>query len=160
MTLAGTEATFESELERLTAAPPGSAGLLNVIVPVEVALLDTVVGLRLIAESAGGPAVTVNVAFLVAPPYVAERVTGVVEATADVVTVNVAEVLPTSTVTLGGTKAAAGTELVSATLAPPAGPPTVSVTVPVEGVPPTTVAGATLSAETAGTTGLTVSVVV
>ncbi len=78
--------------------------------------------------------------------------------TAAVVTVKVPETAPASIVTLAGTAAATGAELVRLTLAPPAGAATVNVTVPVEGVPPTTAVGATLNAETAGSTGLTVSV--
>ncbi len=68
MTLAGTVAAETSELERATDAPPVNAGPLRVTVAVEDPPLATVVGFTLIAESAGGPAVTVNVAVLVAPP--------------------------------------------------------------------------------------------
>jgi hypothetical protein len=66
------------------------------------------------------------------------------EVTGLVVTVNVAVVAPAATVTEAGTWAAALLE-VRLTTAPPvgAGPP--SVTVPVEGSPPTTVAGLTLT---------------
>ena len=62
------------------------------------------------------------------------------EVTAVVVTVNVAVVLPAVTVTIAGTVA----ELLlldKATAMPPLGAALVKVTVPVEGVPPATLAG-------------------
>ena len=68
-------------------------------------------------------------------------VTGVDAVTALVVTVNVALVLPAATVTLDGTAATAGLPLESDTTVPPAGAAAVSVTVPVDGLPPTTVPG-------------------
>lgn len=81
--------------------------------------------------------------------------TGVDVATGMVTTLKVALVAPAETVTLGGT-VAAGLLLESATCAPPAGAGPLSVTVPVAGTPPVTLAGLTLSAEAAG--GSTVSV--
>ena len=67
--------------------------------------------------------------------------TGVLLATGLVVTVNVAEVAPPSTVTFAGTCAAAVLPLLSVTTSPPPAVGPVSVTVPVEEVPPVTVVG-------------------
>jgi hypothetical protein len=67
-------------------------------------------------------------------------VTVLVLVTAVVATVKFAVVLPAFTVTVAGTVAAA-LLLESATTAPPAGAAVVRVTVPVEGVPPTTLGG-------------------
>src|SRR5258707_13235488 len=69
-------------------------------------------------------------------------VTAVDAATAVVVTVNVAVVLPASTVTLVGTVPAA-LFLDKATEMPPFGAALVKVTVPVEEVPPVTLVGLT-----------------
>src|SRR5437870_1092932 len=70
-------------------------------------------------------------------------VTVVDVATAVVVTVKVALVFPSGTVTLplGGREAAAGLSLERETRAPPAGAGRLSVTVPVEGVEPVTLVG-------------------
>ena len=82
--------------------------------------------------------------------------TWVAVATGEVFTVKVALLLPAGTVTLPGTVAAAGVPLCSVTTAPPAGAAPVSVTVPVEEAPPTTVAGFRLTEDSPGE--LTVSV--
>lgn len=81
------------------------------------------------------------------------------EATALVLTVNVALVAPAATVTLEATLAAP-LLLESATCAPPAGAGPLSVTVPVEDcVPPVTLVGFSASEETVGRGGgVTVSV--
>ncbi len=77
-------------------------------------------------------------------------VTVVDEATALVLTTNVALVAPTATVTLGGTLAAP-LLLESATCAPPAGAGPLSVTVPVEDcTPPITLVGFSESKERVG----------
>ena len=76
--------------------------------------------------------------------------------TAIVVTVNVAVVLPAVTVTLAGTVATLVLALDNATTAPPAGAACVSVTVPVEVLPPTNVVGFNANEESAEA-GFTVS---
>ena len=85
-------------------------------------------------------------------------VTGVDAATALVLIVKVALLLPAGTVTLEGTLAAP-LLLESVTCAPPAGAAPLSVTVPVEDcTPPTTLVGFNVSEETVGRGGgLTVS---
>ena len=81
-------------------------------------------------------------------------VTGVDIATALVLRLKPALVPPAGTVTPEGTTAA-GSLLESVTCAPPAGAGAFSVTVPVEGLPPVTLVGLTVSDETIG--GITVS---
>jgi hypothetical protein len=66
-----------------------------------------------------------------------------------VLTVNVAVVAPAATVTLAGTLAAVVLLLESVTSAPPAGAGALSVTVPVEELPPVTLVGFTESEERA-----------
>ena len=75
-------------------------------------------------------------------------------ATGLVVTLNVALVAPAVTVTVAGT-VTAGLSRERATCAPPAGARPSSVTVPVTGVPPVTLAWLRLTADTPG--GTTVS---
>lgn len=60
-----------------------------------------------------------------------------------VVTVKVVDLAPTATVTVGGTVAIAVLLLVRATTMPPVGAGPLSVTVPVDGLPPTTLVGFT-----------------
>lgn len=79
-------------------------------------------------------------------------------ATALVVTVNVVDVLPAGTVTLAGT-VAAGFPLESVTTAPPLGAAALSVTVPVELVPPVTLVGFSVTEASTADGGSTVSVV-
>jgi len=82
-------------------------------------------------------------------------VTAVEAATALVFTVKVALVAPARTVTLAGTVAAVVLLLESVTWAPPAGAGPFSETVPVEEVPPVTLAGLRVNDEGIG--GITVS---
>src|SRR2546428_13016052 len=70
-------------------------------------------------------------------------------ATALVLRLKLALVPPAETVTLAGTTTA-GLLLESVTCAPPAGAGAFSVTVPVEGLPPVTLVGLTVSDETIG----------
>ena len=73
----------------------------------------------------------------------------------------VALVAPAATVTLAGTVAAAVLLLASVTTIPPAGAGALRVTVPVEDVPPVTLAGLRLRADRVGAAvGFTVSMAV
>ena len=79
--------------------------------------------------------------------------------TVTVVTVRVAVVAPAATVTLAGTVAAEVLLLESVTTAPPAGAAALKVTVPVDELPPVTLAGFTLKlASDTTAAGFTVSV--
>jgi hypothetical protein len=93
-------------------------------------------------------AVRVSVVVRVTPPALAVMVTGVDAITALVVTVKVALVAPCATVTLAGTDAALLLSL-SATANPPDGAAAVNVTVPSDGLPPTTDVGFTAMAVSA-----------
>src|SRR6266480_6303575 len=77
-------------------------------------------------------------------------VTGVDAVTALVLTVNVALLAPAATITLAGTVATALLPLERETGAPPAGAGPLSVTVPVEGDPPVTLVGFSVSEERVG----------
>ena len=74
-------------------------------------------------------------------------------ATALVLIVNVALVVPAGTVTLEGTLAAAVSLLESAICAPPDGAAPLSVTVPVEEFPPWTLVGFSVRDESVGAGG-------
>lgn len=87
-------------------------------------------------EAEGIP--TVKCADLVTPPYSAEIFTAVELDTAAVETGNEALALPSGTVKLAGTIAAEGLSLDRDITAPPAGAAPLSITVPVELLPPTT----------------------
>jgi hypothetical protein len=147
VTLDGTAATAVLVLESATTAPPLGAGPLRLTVPVEGVPPVTLEGLRPSEESVTGGGITVSDAVRVAPPYDAEMVTDVVVDTTLVLTVKVAVVAPLATVTLDGTEATAVLLLESDTTAPPPGAGALRVTQPVEGVPPTTLAGLRLSEE-------------
>jgi hypothetical protein len=86
-------------------------------------------------------------------------VTVVELATLLVVTLKVALEFPATTVTLAGTLATALLLLESATTAPPVGAVPLSVTVPVELVPPTTLVGFKLTDASATEAGNTVRTV-
>ena len=79
-----------------------------------------------------------------------------VVAEGNVVTVKLALVAPAGTVTLAGTLAARGRLLPRLTATPPAGAAALKRTVPVEGVPPTTLVGFTSIAVSAGSVGYSV----
>jgi hypothetical protein len=94
VTLAGTVATDVLLLDRLTTAPPEGAAAVRVTVACEVPPPTTVVGLRLMDESAAvpPPLVTVRLADFVALPTMALIATTVSLVTVEVVTVKFAEV--------------------------------------------------------------------
>jgi len=81
-------------------------------------------------------------------------------ATGLVVTGNVAVVWPASTVTVAGTWAAAVLLLSTVTTAPPRGAGPLNVTVPVEGLPPTTEVGFRLKELRVAVEAVTVNVAV
>ncbi len=76
------------------------------------------------------------------------------------VTVNVALVAPAATVTLAGTVALVVLLLARLTTTPPEGALPVSVTVPVEGVPPITVVGFRASVLSSGAVTVNVALLV
>jgi hypothetical protein len=138
VTLLGTCATVVLLLCNATTAPPLGAAPVSVTVPVELAPPRTVVGLLVIAERLAALMVRDAVRLT---PSVAVIVAEVLIATPNVVTGNVVEVFPAGTVTEVGTVAAAGLLLCRETETPPVGAGPVSVTVPVEGLPPITLVG-------------------
>ena len=139
--------------ERLTTVPPGSAGPLRVTVPVDGVPPNTDVGeTERLVKTAG---VTVSVAVTDVPPAEALIVTTVETDTADVVTLKLAELAPAATVTLVGVTALVLLED-KLTTSPPLGAGPLSVTVPVDKVPPVTDAGDT--DKLVGTGGVTVRV--
>jgi hypothetical protein len=83
--------------------------------------------------------VTVSVALLRIDPLQAEMVTAFWVGVNLVFAVNVADVIPAGTVTLLGTRTSNGLLLDRRTNTPPAGAGPLSVTVPVDGLPPLTV---------------------
>jgi hypothetical protein len=138
VTFGGTPPTVGLLLDSVTSAPPVGASPFRVTVPVEGVPPLTVEGLSDTPDTVRG--LTVNVADCV-PAYDPWIVAWVAVFTAFVVIVNVAEVAPAGTVTLEGTVAIVVLLLLSVTTAPPVGATLVRVTVPVEGVPPVTLAG-------------------
>ncbi len=66
VTLAGTNAALELELDKVTTAPPEGAAAVNVTVPVPDCVLTIVVGLTatLLSAAGGGLIVTPNVSVL------------------------------------------------------------------------------------------------
>jgi hypothetical protein len=138
VTLAGTCAAAALLLERVTTTPPAGARPFRVTVPVEEVPPITTLGVRVTELNAA--AKTFNVAAFV-EPYVPEIANAVLAATALVITVKVVVVAPAATVTPAGTSATAVLLLDRVTTAPPAGAGLLSVTVPVEEVPPRTEVG-------------------
>lgn len=94
-----------------------------------------------------------SVALLLTPPYAAVILTLVFLFEAVVTTLNVTELAPAGTVTLGGTLARVELLLARFTTAPPVGAALVRFTVPVEVEPPTTVDGLSVRDESAAGAG-------
>lgn len=132
VTLPGTVADEDPETN-VTVVPFGAAGLLNVTVPVEEEPPVTEVGESVSEDTVGG--VIVNVAVWLDAPRVAVMVAEVELFTPVVVILNVAEVAPEDTVIEPGTVAL---EVLDAkeTIDPPGPAWPLSVTVPVDDVPP------------------------
>ena len=145
-TLPGTVASEVFELDSVTVVPPAGAAADSVTAPVAEDPPEMLVGLIESDASAtgggggGGAALTVNVVALLTPLYVAVSVPTVFDETLVVPIAKLALLAPCATGTDGGTLAAPMFDD-SATLAPPAGAPAVSVTVPVDDAPPVTADG-------------------
>ena len=141
VTAEGAEANPELT-DRATTRPPDGAAEVIVTVPVLDYPPTTLAGLNVNDLSVG--AITVSVAVFEMPPSVAVKVTVEFASTALVLTGKLADVFPDGTVMVVATLS--DFELMeSLTSIPPdgAGPP--SITVPVDDVPPATVAGFTVS---------------
>ena len=151
--VAGTVARVVSLLTTLIVDPPAGAGPLRITMPRDPVPPVTAPGLNVRATIEGGTTVRLAEIFKLAPEL-AETVAVVCAATAVVVAVNEADVLPAGTVTPAGTTTV-GSELESETKTPPPGAVRLTVTVPVDVEPPITVAGMKLTRTTGG--GSTVS---
>ena len=151
-TLAGNVATAVLLLDSETESPPADAADVSVTVPCAEVPPVTLVGFTATAERAAGAGcgATVSAALRMAPPKAPVMATGVEAVTGTVLTVNVPLVVPAATVMLAGTVAVLVLLLESVTIAPPEGAALVSVTVPCEALPPTTVVGLTEIDESAG----------
>jgi len=153
-TLATTVAAFVLLELSVTVVPLVGAGPLRVTVPVEETPPLTVAGLS--DTDVSDTAVTFRVAEAFAAPVAAVIDAVPLPACGIEVTVNVAELFPADTATLAGTVATLVLPEDNVTvIAPPAGPD--SVTVPVEDVPPITVAGFSVTDCTTGLLTLSVT---
>jgi hypothetical protein len=137
--------------------PPAGAAVLRVTVPVEDLPPLTVVGFRVSATITGG--VTVRFALWTEVPSVAVMVEIACAVTTFVLTVNVALVCPAGIVTEAGTDTTGLALLVSAITAPPVPAGPLSVTVPVDVLPPATVVGLTLTETRASAVMVSVALV-
>jgi hypothetical protein len=139
-------------LDNETDVPLAGAGPVRVAVPVEVPPNGTEVGFNVIDASCG--ACTASVALRVTPLYVAEMLAVVFVDTGIVVIVKFAFCAPAGTTTLDGTFTPDRFEAVAIVILVAATP--VRVTVPVDELPPCTLAGFNARALKAG--GFTVRV--
>jgi hypothetical protein len=129
-------------LDSFTIAPAFPAGPVSVTVPATEVPPTTALGLRLTDAGVGG--VMVRLPVFETVPLLAAIVATCCFDTATVFTVNVAELCPVETVTLDGTVAAES--LLDRETAKPPGPAApFRMTIPVEGLPPVTVAGLRLT---------------
>ena len=148
VTLAGTVTALELS-ERFTTAVSGVAAA-KVTVPVEELPPATLVGLTVTALSTdeAGEFMVIGANRIVSPRLAVSWT--VVAATGNVVTVKLALVAPAGMVTLAGTLAEPGSWLDRLTTVPPVGAAPGRLTVPVEGLPPVTLAGLTVNDERPG----------
>ncbi|MEY2401577.1 MAG: hypothetical protein QOJ08_1688 [Ilumatobacteraceae bacterium] len=130
-------------LPTVTLMPVGFDVIRSPLRPVAVTVSD--------APCDGG--VTVRAAARVVPPPVPVMVTDVDAVTAVVLTANVARLLPAATVIDAGTVAVLGALLESVTTSPPLGAALVRVAVPWETLPPTTLVGLRVIADSVGAEG-------
>jgi hypothetical protein len=142
----------------VTTAPPAGALPPSVTVPVALAPPCTFVGDTVTDARPGGGTETVRDAVRVTLRKVAVMTADSSAVTTEVVTVKVANVAPTATLTFAGTAADVRLDE-RVTETPPAGDGSVNVTVPTALVPPGTVAGDTTTdaTETVGSGRLTVA---
>jgi len=139
VTVEGTVAIAVLPLASLTIAPPAGAGPFRVTIAVEA--LPPVTDEGLSFRETGTGALTAKVPVCVVPLKIPEIVTVAWLETAKLATVSVAAVAPAAIVTLPGTVTTEVLLLVNVTSAPPVGAALLSVTVPVDNVPPVTEAG-------------------
>jgi hypothetical protein len=137
VTLLGTEAA-DWLLVNVTVVPPEGAGALSVTVPVDAAPPIRAAGFRVTELTKSGRTSNGSPIELVPHFAVTVDVTGSVIVL--VLIINVADDAPAETLTLEGTSTADWL-LLSQTVAPPVGAAPLSVTVPVEFVPPVTPGG-------------------
>jgi hypothetical protein len=135
VTLAGTVAAPVLLLDSVTTAPPAGADPFSVTVPVGfVEPPCTVFALKPRDVTPVAAGTTVRIALWLPPPVSVAEMLDVAVASKPftLVTMNVAELLPESTVAVAGTVAAAVLLLASVTTTPPVGAVVFNVTVPVE----------------------------
>jgi hypothetical protein len=141
VTPAGTVATVGLLLESATTAPPAGAAVFRVTVPIRATPPATVVGLRLNEERVAGVGVTVSTAELESPAVAPETSTLREASMGPVDTTKSALVAPPAILTRAGTATTLAGQVPSSTSVPSVGAGAFSVTVPVDGLPPTTVGG-------------------
>jgi len=134
-------------LVRVTVKPAGGAGPLSMTVPIEP--LPPVTELELNVNDIIAAGFTVSIALLLVTSVAVTVTAGFgAVATPTVVALKVCDDCPAAIAILAGTITTDGAELVKETVTPPAGAAWLSVTVPVELVPPVTVAGLKLTPDT------------